>query len=99
MGRENRKWTVENRLLETFKMQIRFMYAIFIWYEFWFHPDMLKLDEKVIGVQQRILNLIPLWSGSLILYIIEFTEAFCGNARLLPQFALFWIGMYIAFYS
>jgi hypothetical protein len=90
---------VDNRTLESFKMYTRFLYGIFIWYEFILHPDMLDLSEKVIGVQQRMMNLVPLWSASIIMYIVEFTEAFCGNGRLFPQFALFWMGIYIAMYS
>lgn len=44
MGRENlrcggSKRMVKNRSLETLKMTMRSLYSIFIWYEFWYHPE------------------------------------------------------------
>ena len=42
MGRENfatGRILVKNRSLETFKMKMRMLYGIFIWYEFVMHSE------------------------------------------------------------
>ena len=49
MGKENMKIWVSNRMLETFKMKMRMLYAIFIWYEFVMWPDQLVIDPKILG--------------------------------------------------
>jgi hypothetical protein len=82
MGKENKRMCVNNRWLETFKMNMRVLYSIFIWYEFWFWPERLKMPYEVVGVQQGVLDKVPFWTASVIMYIIEFTEITCGNGRI-----------------
>ena len=72
------RFSVDTRMLETFKMRMRFLYAIFIWYEFILHPEQLDMPLAVLGDRQYNMNLVPLWAASIIMYIIEFTEIMCG---------------------
>jgi hypothetical protein len=99
MGRENMRVIVENRMLETFKMHMRMLYAIFIWYEFILHPEQLNMSKETLGNSQWVMNLVPFWSASVIMYIIEFTEIICGHGRVLTQGAMYAMGVYIALYS
>lgn len=99
MGKENMKMRVDNRMLETFKMRCRFLYAIFIWYEFILWPDDLALSCKTLGEKQCVLNKVPFWSASILMYIIEFTEIMCGQGRILTQGGMYFMGVYIALYS
>jgi hypothetical protein len=99
MGRENMRFSVDTRMLETFKMRMRFLYAIFIWYEFILHPEQLDMPLAVLGDRQYNMNLVPLWAASIIMYIIEFTEIMCGQGRIMTQGAMYAMGVYIALYS
>ena len=102
MGRERKgcTWCVENRTLESFKMWMRYFYCIFIWYEFWFWPDELKLPYDVVGNQRSLLHKAPFWSASIILYVIELTEIICAGGRQLTMVPAWYIlGIYVALYS
>ena len=44
MGRESWKMTVDNRPLETFKMKMRMLYGILVWYEFVLWPERLAMS-------------------------------------------------------
>ena len=49
MGRENKRMkSPANRDLETFKLWMRFLYGIFIWYEFWFWPEQIDMPIDVL---------------------------------------------------
>lgn len=100
MGRENMKITVDNRPLETFKMKMRMLYGILIWYEFVLWPDHLNMSRKALGGTQIAIDLAPFWAMAIVYIIIEVTEAACGQGRILSQFpAWYLMGVHTALYS
>ena len=102
MGKERKgcRFFVENRGLETFKMNLRIIYGILIWYEFWFWPKELTYPVSVIGNQQGIINKSYFWAGTIILYLVEISEIFCANGRQLTMIpAWYLLGVYVALYS
>jgi hypothetical protein len=102
MGRERKgcRYCVENRMLESLKMNLRILYSILIWYEFWFWPKELDMPIAVLTTKQNTLNKVPFWAASIILYFVEITEVFCAGGRQLTMIpAWYCLGIYIALYS
>ena len=100
MGKGRRQMFVANRSLETVKMTMRMLYAIFIWYEFWLWPEQIDWPLERLTLKLSTLHKAPFWAASIVIYIIEITEIFCARGRALTRApAWYLLGVFVALYS
>ena len=102
MGRERTEYIVYNRPFESFKMIMRLIYGVLIWYEFvWEHKNMLNYvtpdpeNDQSINIKHKT----PFWIGSGIQLFIEFIDIVNTSRMLSTMPFMLFIGAYIALYS